>query len=232
LARRRYLSTEISVDKRINKYINKYGLGAGLLYSWMIPHAEDDRGITSDPDEIKMTVVPGIENISVDDISQYISGMAEFGLVEEDGNKLYFPDESFYKYQSYIPENKRNHNKTPQITEEYRQIPQNAASPSPSPSPSPSKDICAASARTHTFTPPTIDEVKAYCTERHNRVDAENFVDHYEAANWFRGKTKIKNWKACVRTWEKGQQQNKPPGNIPQSNFKQRPIEKIEYDDV
>ena len=81
-----------------------------------------------------------------------------------------------------------------------------------------------------TFTPPTVDEVKAYCTERHNKVDAENFVDHYATNGWFRGKTKIKDWKACVRTWEKGQQ-NKPPGNVPQAhNFKQRPIEKVKYD--
>lgn len=53
------------------------------------------------------------------------------------------------------------------------------------------------------FKPPTVEEVWQYCNERCNNVDAQEFVDHYTANNWFRGKTKIKDWKACVRTWEK-----------------------------
>lgn len=52
------------------------------------------------------------------------------------------------------------------------------------------------------FVPPTLEEVRAYCAERKNGVNAEKFHDHYTAANWFRGKTKIRDWKACIRTWE------------------------------
>ena len=55
------------------------------------------------------------------------------------------------------------------------------------------------------FLPPTLDEVKAYCSERNNHVDAERFVDYYSANGWVQGKGKpIKDWKACVRTWERG----------------------------
>ncbi len=53
------------------------------------------------------------------------------------------------------------------------------------------------------FIAPTIEEVKEYCIERKNSIDPENFISHYEASGWVRGKTKIKDWKACVRTWEK-----------------------------
>jgi hypothetical protein len=53
------------------------------------------------------------------------------------------------------------------------------------------------------FTPPSIDEVAEYCKERGNNVNPANFIDHYEANGWMRGKAKIKCWKACVRTWEK-----------------------------
>ena len=53
------------------------------------------------------------------------------------------------------------------------------------------------------FTPPTIKEVKEYCDERHNGVDAERFIDFYESKGWMVGKNKMKDWKACVRTWEK-----------------------------
>ena len=52
--------------------------------------------------------------------------------------------------------------------------------------------------------PPTLDEVKAYCLERNNNVDAERFYDYYSANGWVQGKNKpIKDWKACVRTWER-----------------------------
>ena len=54
------------------------------------------------------------------------------------------------------------------------------------------------------FTPPTVEEVRAYCKERHNNVDAEQFVDHYTSNGWMvGGKSKMKDWKASVRTWEK-----------------------------
>ena len=53
------------------------------------------------------------------------------------------------------------------------------------------------------FIPPTIEEVKAYCIERNNCVDAETFVDFYESKGWFVGKNKMKDWKSAVRTWEK-----------------------------
>jgi hypothetical protein len=53
------------------------------------------------------------------------------------------------------------------------------------------------------FTPPSIDEVRAYCQERGNGVDAERFIDYYNANGWRVGKNAMKDWKAAVRTWEK-----------------------------
>lgn len=52
------------------------------------------------------------------------------------------------------------------------------------------------------FTPPTLDDVKAYCFERNNRVDPERFIDYYTANGWKVGKNSMKDWKAAVRTWE------------------------------
>ena len=53
------------------------------------------------------------------------------------------------------------------------------------------------------FIPPTIEEVKAYCQERKNNVDAERFADYYNSNGWMVGKNKMKDWKAAVRTWER-----------------------------
>lgn len=55
----------------------------------------------------------------------------------------------------------------------------------------------------NTFTPPTAIEVLDYCIERNNFVNAETFIDFYESKGWMVGKNKMKDWKACVRTWEK-----------------------------
>ena len=57
--------------------------------------------------------------------------------------------------------------------------------------------------KTTKFSPPTVGEVKAYCLERQNGIDAERFVDYYTAHGWQVGKSKMKDWKAAVRTWEK-----------------------------
>ena len=53
------------------------------------------------------------------------------------------------------------------------------------------------------FAPPVLDEVKAYCAERKNTVDAEHWYSYYEANGWMVGRNKMKDWKASVRTWEK-----------------------------
>lgn len=55
------------------------------------------------------------------------------------------------------------------------------------------------------FTPPTIEEVREYCQERCNNVDPEHFVDFYASKGWMVGKNRMKDWKACVRTWEQNQ---------------------------
>jgi predicted phage replisome organizer len=57
--------------------------------------------------------------------------------------------------------------------------------------------------KTLKFIIPTIDEIKDYCQERNNNVDAEMFFNFYESKGWLVGKAKMKDWKACVHTWER-----------------------------
>lgn len=52
------------------------------------------------------------------------------------------------------------------------------------------------------FVKPTIDEIEQYCSERNNGVDACKFYDFYESKGWKVGNASMKDWKACVRTWE------------------------------
>ena len=53
------------------------------------------------------------------------------------------------------------------------------------------------------FVKPTVEEIKAYCQERKNDIDAEYFYDHYESQDWKVGKNPMKDWKATIRNWER-----------------------------
>lgn len=53
------------------------------------------------------------------------------------------------------------------------------------------------------FTPPSVAMVRAYCEERSNHIDPEEFVDFYGSKGWMVGKSKMKDWKCAVRNWER-----------------------------
>ena len=55
------------------------------------------------------------------------------------------------------------------------------------------------------FEKPTLSEIKEYCIERNNNVDAQHFYDYYESNGWKVGKNSMKDWKAAVRTWERNE---------------------------
>ena len=59
------------------------------------------------------------------------------------------------------------------------------------------------------FTPPSVEEVRVYCAERKNSVDPERFVDFYASKGWLVGKTRMKDWRAAVRSWERSDSQQK-----------------------
>lgn len=63
---------------------------------------------------------------------------------------------------------------------------------------------------TKKFIPPTVEEVRAYCQERGNKVDPQAFVDYYTSNGWMVGRNRMKDWKAAVRgTWEKTSKREK-----------------------
>ena len=54
------------------------------------------------------------------------------------------------------------------------------------------------------FQKPTVEEIQAYLDEKDIvGIDAEYFWNFYEAKGWMVGKSPMKNWKACIATWQK-----------------------------
>lgn len=76
------------------------------------------------------------------------------------------------------------------------------------------------------FTPPSVSHVREYCAERGNSIDPQEFVDFYSSKNWMVGKTKMADWKACVRTWERRR------GEEQKGNGKPVPINPFMREDV
>lgn len=76
------------------------------------------------------------------------------------------------------------------------------------------------------FTPPTLDDVKAYAKERGNKVDPVKFFDYYNTGNWIDGKgNPVKNWKQKYITWES----KEPKDNKKVHNFTERDYD---YDEL
>ena len=76
------------------------------------------------------------------------------------------------------------------------------------------------------FRKPTFEEVQAYCQERNNGIDPEQFIDYYESKGWVVGKSKMKDWKACVRTWERNRK-GKPTAIKPNPVPEESPFKKL-----
>lgn len=62
---------------------------------------------------------------------------------------------------------------------------------------------------TKKFIKPTVEEIKNYCIERKNNIDAQRFYDYYSSNGWVVGKNPMKDWKAAIRTWERNDFSNK-----------------------
>jgi hypothetical protein len=129
MSRRRYVSTEISTDKAVNRLAMQHSDFAALLYTWLIPHAEDDATFPADPEELLMKVCPGRRDKEPEDIQSALDVMLSMGLIErcDDVRRLRFPTASFYKYQTYVKGDRRNSAQAATHAEQPTSAAQNAA---------------------------------------------------------------------------------------------------------
>ncbi|MDD7260781.1 MAG: hypothetical protein PUH34_11355 [Eubacteriales bacterium] len=53
------------------------------------------------------------------------------------------------------------------------------------------------------FSPPSVEDVAAFCQEKGYMIDPERFVDYYSSNGWKVGKNPMRDWKAAVRAWSR-----------------------------
>jgi hypothetical protein len=68
------------------------------------------------------------------------------------------------------------------------------------------------------FTPPSLDQVTAYCAEKKYSFDPEDFIAYYGSQNWKKSNgQRVSSWQLCCRTFENNQQKSgKQSHNGPQ----------------
>lgn len=68
--------------------------------------------------------------------------------------------------------------------------------------------------RSH-FVPPTMEDLSAYAKEV-GLSEPQRWMDHYVSNGWKVGKSKMVDWKACVRNWARSSNQPKPQAQKPE----------------
>lgn len=121
-------------------------------------------------------------------------------VVFQNGYKWFIPDFICFQYGK-LSETSRVHQSVIQLLKKYN-LYESAVECDYIEEETPTK------AKRKNFSVPKLEEVKDYCLERKNNVDAESFINHYESKGWMIGKNKMKCWKSAVRTWEKNSYEN------------------------
>jgi len=95
---RRMLSRTISISKKLSKVSDQ----AALLFSWIIPHVDDDGRIEGDPQTIKAQVVPRRWNVEL--VETYLMELSDVRLInyyKTDPENTFIEIIQFLRFQSF-----------------------------------------------------------------------------------------------------------------------------------
>lgn len=198
--------------------IDSLGWFEEVLFYRLIVNCDDFGRFDGRTAVIKNRLFPLKDNLTLKNVEQAINKLARAGLVtlyESDGKPFLFlptwnEHQTIRAKRSRYPEPE---NICKQMQADESICPRNPIQSNPNPNPNPS-----VVAR---FAPPTVDEVFSYCVERKNNVDPQRFVDFYTSKGWMVGKSKMKDWKAAVRHWEKSEEKDNPLNRGCSKNLKQ-----------
>lgn len=183
-----------------NVELSKLKHGARLLYQGLWVIADREGRLKDCPEWIKAHAFP-YERVPVD---RWLDDLAASGFIVryEAGGGRFIQIITFLKHQ------------TPHVKEPASTIPE------PDLSQSGISTVCHSIERGKreeginkresdrargTFEPPSVEQVAAYCAERGNRIDPEEFVAFYASKGWKVGKNAMKDWQSAIVTWEKNQ---------------------------
>lgn len=193
-----------------------------LFYLKLMTESIDHNGRLRFSEEVPYSdfMLSSITHTDPDFACDAMDTLRGLGLVEtlEDGT-LFLPEvEKMMGYETSWAEKKRNQRERGQSEDNVPQMSPECPSNVPEMSPEcPTRDksieirdknnkksiIPPAAKHPRNQIPPTIEMVRAYCEERQNGISPEDFMNHYTKTGWMSGRSKIKDWQAAVREWER-----------------------------
>lgn len=198
---------------RTSKSVNAMTDFQFRLWTYLITYVDDFGRGSADPDLLKGFVFPRRKSVTEATIGKTLAELATIGsivLYEVDGESyLYFPNwgehQRVQTKKSKFPapscdlhKSTVDHGGPRKSTVSHGLNPIQSESESESES-NPKESKTRVTTR---FTPPSVEEVQAYCTQRGNNVDAQRFCDFYTSKGWKIGKNNMQDWRAAIRTWE------------------------------
>ena len=124
MARGRFISKEITLDKKVNSLSSAYSM---LAFTWLLTHADGYGRTYGDPAVVRSMVFPRRPEVTVDDVDGYIREWSDAGLIiwYEVAGDMYIEFPNFSKHQvglnitkeakSNIPPNPAGAGKLPEI---------------------------------------------------------------------------------------------------------------------
>ena len=124
-------------------------------------------------------------------------------VIFDNGDKWFIPDFIDFQYGELNP-NSNVHKSVIALLEKYNlQGYVKGLQTLPNTVQDKDKVIVKDKAKVKRFVKPTLNDLEHYCIERNNKVDIQKFFNYYESNGWRVGKNPMKDWRACIRTWEK-----------------------------
>lgn len=114
MGRKRFITSDMSIDERLAQVAAQDQVAA-LMWPWFITGFDDCGRMPASPLRIKLAIFPGFD-FSVEQIQRAIELYARTGLVHlyevEGRDYIAIDPRKWYKHQSYIPESKRDTEKS------------------------------------------------------------------------------------------------------------------------
>lgn len=193
-------------DPKVRAIRKNFGNTAYAVWCFILEILTDSDFFEIDWNEITIELLSGDFDCDSDWLKQLIEYMAKLELLSIENGKL-FSQTHKKRFESLLSKRKRDTlrffaGENTQRKEKESKAKESKEDPD-------LKEVVKPVKKRAVFTPPTLDEVAAYCTERKNEVDPQKWIDHYAAKGWMIGKNKMKDWQAAVRTWENNNENEK-----------------------
>lgn len=178
-----------------------------LLYIGTIVNADDEGRLRANPKYLRATIFP-FDLIKDEDILAMRGRLAERRLItvyQVEGME-YLQHPKWEKWQILrkdrmkpsdcpSPDNQVSTNGQPSVNQPTAEVKLTQGNPTQG------NPITTGTSKR--FVKPKPEEVTVYAESIDFPLDGNNFVDHYESKGWLVGKSPMKDWKACVRTWKR-----------------------------